>query len=314
MECKICGNTDELKEYCVKEMMYGINESFLYYECNQCGCLQIANIPADMRRYYPNDYYSFSASAQYAKSRFNIEIRKKRDQFVVFKRGILGRLINKIKPNANPRLEVLSQIPISKESQILDIGCGKGNFLLTLKRIGFRNLTGIDPFLEKDIHYDNGLSVYRNSIFDYREKKDIIMFHHSFEHVSEQLDTLRAVSELLNNDGYCIIRVPTVSSYAWRHYRENWVQLDAPRHFFLHSVESMKLLANQVSLNVEKVIYDSTPLQFLGSEKILRGLPLHDGNAFHTIFSEVEIRKYKELAREMNKMEQGDACAFILKK
>jgi len=36
--------------------------------------------------------------------------------------------------------------------------------------------------------------------------------------------------------GWCVIRIPTVSSFAWEHYREQWVQLDAPRHFFLHKV------------------------------------------------------------------------------
>ena len=140
MECKICGNMDNLKEYQVKEIMYGTHESFLYFECRQCGCLQIAEIPSDMSKYYPDNYYSYTESSHYAKTKLNKVLRKKRDQYVVFKRGFLGRFINKIKPNIDPHLDVLTHIPFSKESQILDVGCGKGKFLLTLKRIGFKNL------------------------------------------------------------------------------------------------------------------------------------------------------------------------------
>ncbi len=314
MECKICGNKDDLKEYRIKEVMFGTNESFLYYECGDCGCLQISDIPNNIDQYYPEQYYSFNKSSHYAKTRFNEILKERRDRFVVFKKGILGRFIDKIKPNIDPHLRALSHIHISKRSQILDVGCGRGQFLLSLKRIGFEDLVGIDPYLENDIKYDNGLCVYRKSIFNFQEKKDIIMFHHSFEHIPEQLDTLHAVKRLLNDNGYCIIRVPTVSSYAWKHYRENWVQLDAPRHFFLHSLKSMQVLARQASLCVERVIYDSTSLQFLGSEKILKGFTLNDGYSYSTIFSRKEIRTYKMKAIELNKLGEGDACVFILRK
>ena len=313
MKCKICGNKDNLKEYKVKEVMFGTHESFLYFECEQCGCLQIADIPADMSKYYPDNYYSYTASTHYAKTKLNEILRKKRDQYVVFRKGILGRYINKINPNIDPHLEILSQITITKKSLILDVGCGKGNFLLTLKRLGFNNLVGIDPFIEKDISYDNGLCIHKESILNFKEKKDIVMFHHSFEHIPEQLQTLQAVSKILEKDGCCIIRVPTVSSYAWKHYKENWVQLDAPRHFFLHSLKSMNALAEQASMYIHKVVYDSTALQFLGSEKILKGFPLHDETSYNSLFSETEIQQFKHRANELNKVGEGDACAFILR-
>jgi hypothetical protein len=41
--------------------MYGTRETFSYLACADCGCLQISNIPADLARYYPSDYYSYDA-------------------------------------------------------------------------------------------------------------------------------------------------------------------------------------------------------------------------------------------------------------
>ena len=57
--------------------------------------------------------------------------------------------------------------------------------------------------------------------------------------------TFSAAHDLLNKDGVLLVRVPLSSSWAWEHYRENWVQLDAPRHLYLHSVKSMEVLARQ---------------------------------------------------------------------
>jgi len=48
------------KVHRVKEMFYGTAEEFTYFECEECGCLQIAEIPDDLSNYYRNDYYSFS--------------------------------------------------------------------------------------------------------------------------------------------------------------------------------------------------------------------------------------------------------------
>ena len=57
--CKICNN-DQIKDfYQVKEMMFGMNEIFTYFLCNQCNCLQIESIPSSIEKYYNQDYYSF---------------------------------------------------------------------------------------------------------------------------------------------------------------------------------------------------------------------------------------------------------------
>ncbi|MCX2745543.1 class I SAM-dependent methyltransferase [Mangrovivirga sp. M17] len=314
MECRICNNSHSNKEYSVKEMMLGLRDEFTYIECSKCGCLQIATIPENMDKYYPSDYYSYSKDFIYAKSKTNEIIKKIRDHYIVFKRGLTGKIINRYLPNKDPHHTILSEIPLTKESEILDVGCGGGYLLLSLQKLGFKHLLGTDPYIDKDIDYENGVRVLKAPLSSINDKKDLIMFHHSFEHMPDPQETLVTVSRLLKDDGYCIIRVPTVSSYAWKHYKENWVQLDAPRHFFLHSRESMNYMANKASLSIEKVVFDSTAFQFLGSEKYKRDLPLHDGTPYEDIFTESQIKDFELKARELNKKQQGDACAFILKK
>lgn len=315
MQCKICGNLNDNKAYTVREMMFGLREKFTYFQCSNCSCLQIAEIPADMSKYYPADYYSFSP--QSSKNPLKSFIKNSRNRYAVLNKGILGRLICVLLPNEN--LHFLAQFNLTENSSILDVGCGSGVLLHDLRDIGFNNLLGVDPFIEKDIEYGNGLKILKKSIHEIDGKYDLIMFHHSFEHLADPIETLLSVTKLLNKNGVCLIRIPTVSSYAWEHYRGNWVQLDAPRHFFLHSVKSIGLLAGMSSLNLEKTIYDSTDFQFWGSEQYVKDIPLMDSRSYlknpsGSIFSKEEISEFKKKAKELNSKNLGDACAFILRK
>jgi hypothetical protein len=87
--CRICGQSSKSNtEYSVKEMMFGFRDEFTYFECANCGCLQILKIPTDISKYYPSKYYSF---IQEKPSFFmNIMIRK-RNEYILFNEGILGR-------------------------------------------------------------------------------------------------------------------------------------------------------------------------------------------------------------------------------
>lgn len=63
--CRICGNTEGNQSFFPKEMMFGWREAFEYLECARCGCLQIAEVPENLARYYPSDgYYSYKAPKQ----------------------------------------------------------------------------------------------------------------------------------------------------------------------------------------------------------------------------------------------------------
>ncbi|UCG28508.1 MAG: class I SAM-dependent methyltransferase [Bacteroidales bacterium] len=318
MKCKICNNSHENKVYEVKEMMFGFRDIFTYFQCSICGCLQIAEFPVDMSRYYPSNYFSFLLpSTQRSGNRIKRLIKKKRGRYAIFNKGVLGKLIYTFFPNDT--LRMLSRICLTENSAILDVGCGSGFLLNYLSEIGFKHLLGVDPYIKEDIEYENGLKILKKSIHKLDDKWDLIMFHHSFEHIPDPLETLQSVSRLLTERGVCLIRIPTVSSYAWEHYKENWVQLDAPRHLFIHSIKDIALLAEKVNLVLEEIVYDSTDFQFWGSEQYIRDIPLTAPHSYsvapsNSIFSDIEIASFKQKAKELNQKNQGDSCAFFLRK
>jgi SAM-dependent methyltransferase len=193
-----------------------------------------------------------------------------------------------------------------------------------MQEAGFKNLLGVDPFNAKELNYDNGLNIKPKSIHDLIAKEDgadwdLIMFNHSFEHVFDQHDVLEKVMELLKPGGVCMIRVPTVTSWAWRSYGVDWVQLDAPRHLFLHSLQSMNTLAEQKGFKLENVVYDSFAFQQWGSEQYKKDIALHDENSYavnpdKSPFSSADIQEFETHSKELNESKSGDQAAFYLRK
>ena len=267
--CRICGNTENNTSYTVREMMYGLRETFPYFQCGNCKCLQIVGYPEDMTAYYPDDYYSFS---KYDGNKFKGP--KGRIKIFQYKNSVLGNVWFKSLFGIK-EYKIFDGLDVHRNTRILDVGCGNGrNFLYPLAEVGFKNLLGCDPFLSGTIRYSNNLTIERSDIFDIDGSWDIITYHHAFEHLPNPKENLEKIFGLLAEDGVCILRIPTVSSYAWEHYGTHWVQLDAPRHFFLHSVESIEILADLAHMKLEKVVYDSNHFQFIGSEKYIKDIPL----------------------------------------
>ena len=239
-----------------------------------------------------------------------------RNNYVLFNKGLVGYLLNKKYPLD---LDFINYMRLIKTSRIIDVGCGSGYLLYELSMSSLKHLLGIDPYMDKDIIYSKKLKILKKDIAAVEGKWDLIMFHHSFEHIPNPVETMETVSKLLSEGGVCLLRIPTVSSYAWEHYRENWVQLDAPRHFFLHSIESIKRLAKKANLNLERVVYDSEPFQFWGSEQYIKGIPLKSDQSYSvnpskSIFSEADIRQFEQNAIKLNLENKGDQAAFYLKK
>lgn len=315
MQCKICGHEAEHRVYQVPEMMLGKRDQHRYFQCTACHCLQIAEIPDDLASYYPDHYYSYEPPRPAHPLKQTLV--RWRDQYAVTGKPLLGQLLHMFMPN--DKLSTLKPLPLQKDTRVLDVGCGAGLLLYALRELGFTNLLGIDPFNPDTVRYPNGLVIEPRDIFAEQGEWDIIMFHHSFEHLSEQQATLQQAHHLLSEQGTVLLRVPTVSSYAWQHYGTNWVQLDAPRHLFLHSVASIDALATQTGFQVEQVVYDSNAFQFWGSEQYEKDIPLRSEqswaeNRANGLFSDKQIRQYERRARELNAVNQGDQAAFYLKK
>jgi len=297
--------------------MLGLGDVFEYLECAVCGCLHIREIPRDLSRYYPKNYYSF---AQRRHSWFSAYLRNQRTAYKLYGTNLIGMWMCKMAGDYSPlshRTGWFSKGAITRSSSILDVGCGSGKLLRRLSELGFVSLTGVDPFIAKDIRIGH-FTIYKKDLADLEGPFDFVMLHHSFEHMPEPLETLKRIRKILNPRSYALIRIPVVAD-AWRSYGVNWVQLDAPRHLFLHSVESMRLLADQAGLETAGVVFDSTSYQFLGSEGNIQKQQKQsvDGDSAISRSNYRNLRRrleFRNKSRELNARGTGDQACFYLRR
>jgi SAM-dependent methyltransferase len=210
----------------------------------------------------------------------------------------------------------LSRLPLRRDLRILDVGCGRGQLLSLLHRAGFRDLQGVDPFLPEDLEVLPGLVVRRQSLESLQEDFDLVMFHHVLEHIAEGGRALAAARARLRSGGRILVRIPTVDGAAWERYRENWVQLDAPRHFHLHSRASLELLAAQAGLAVRQCWCDSSAFQFWASELYRAGKPALGATGrplrLEDHFTPAQLAAFERDTAALNASGRGDQLAVVL--
>lgn len=297
--------------------MLGLRDEFLYFECSNCNCLQIAKNPDNIPEYYPSDYYSFRKNKTSGIKRYSNFLLKYRIKLSVLPHtGMPGRLLNILLPVK--KVNFLKGTIEDTNVRILDVGCGNGQkFLMPLYRAGFKNVAGCDPYVEEEGTNFGGPLIYKKDLVEMEDEWDVITFNHSFEHLENPLETLQKANKLLIQGGYCIIRIPTASSYAWRHYGVNWFQLDAPRHIFLHSVESIRYLVEKTNFELVNIVFDSTHHQFTISERYKKGKTLKErtyNSGLGRLANVVQKLINASKARKLNRQQKGDQAIFYLKK
>lgn len=198
--------------------------------------------------------------------------------------------------------------------RILDVGCGSGKWLCEMASHGHRQLEGCDPFIENDITYQNGVKIYKRSIHMMEGAYDLICMNDSFEHMTDPNEVMAKLCKLLAPEGLVIIKLPVFPNIAYDLLGSNWYQLDAPRHFFLHTKESMEYLAEKHGLKIVKREYDSTMGQIVISYLYSLGYTYYEQTTeiMNQHFNSAAFAAIKKSTEEANRNEYGDHAIFYL--
>ena len=312
--CRICDSAGPFQHHRVRDMMFGPGDHFDYRLCAACGCLQIADIPADLSRHYGEGYYSFGERT--TPGRIGRLLVRARNRHLTGHVNPLGWAMAQLRPFR--ALASLGPLGLLPDARIVDVGCGSGELLLALHSAGYTRLQGVDPFIAHDLDLGGGLRVHKAELNALPASSfDLVMFHHSLEHIVDEHAALRAAHRLLVPGGRCLVRIPTVSSHGWQHYGTDWCALDAPRHLVLHSRQSIAVLAERCGFRVCRITDDADAFQFWGSEQYRRGIPLmrsgcHDITPAPGVFTAAQLRDMARRAEQLNREQAGDQIAVEL--
>jgi SAM-dependent methyltransferase len=315
--CIICHNSENNHAIIVKELQLGLPEEFAYQRCGKCGSMQLDQFPEDFGKYYPNeDYYSFNLGLTVSKK--PDVLRQLKASYLLYgKNPLLGSLLS-LGYNPPDHYDWMKKTKAQTGDAILDVGCGNGSLLTKLFQMGFTNLAGIDPFINDSKDY-GPIHIKKQDIFETNGSFDVIMMHHSLEHMFNPLHVLKKAYSLLKRGKFLLLRIPVMGNYGWNKYGTYWCGIDAPRHIFIPSEQGIKLLAEQAGFEIKTFEYDSSDYVIWSSEQYLKGIPLHAANSRmtnpkHDVFSDAEIDDFKAIIKKENEKGNGDTAAIYLYK
>ena len=279
-QCQVCLSPGPFERYRLREMMYGTREVFDYSLCPACGVLQIEAIPADLAPYYPASYYTGGGEPPPLEAFGGLAGRadRARRRYQLFGDGRLAaralrHWLPKSSVDARKNVSFVRRAGLRSFSDpIVDVGCGRVPArLLNLKRLGFDNLLGVDPFLEGDSDY-RGIPLKQRTIHETTGSFQLVTLNHSFEHVPDPHEVMASARRLLRPGGVLMIRTPVMGTWFWKTFGTDWWELDAPRHLYLHTPDSLTRLGRAAGLELFDTVWDSTFLEIIASEQIRRDL------------------------------------------
>jgi 2-polyprenyl-3-methyl-5-hydroxy-6-metoxy-1,4-benzoquinol methylase len=235
--CRFCGG-ESIVALETEDRNRGLSDDrFVYRRCRDCETIFIAQIPADLDRYYPQDAYSIPA----------------------------GRHRRLATAAERWRVELLRRFV--EPGTLVEIGPGFGIFAGAAVDAGFE-VHGIDM----DSHTTELLRAAPGitaTTSDEPEKvlktlppSRAIALWHSIEHLPDPAGMLASAAENLEPGGVLALATPNPSSLQFRLLGARWLHLDAPRHLYL--IPPRTLVERARELGLEELAFttaDPTGLQ-----------------------------------------------------
>ena len=169
-----------------KNEIYNLSK-FSIVTCSKCAHIQIEQ-PFDPKILYKN-YFTFSSW--------------KNNQHVAL-------LISKM----------ISLFNLTSKSKIFEIGCNDGHMLNDLRKIGFKNISGIEPSNDAFSLAKKKINKVYNEFFNRKFLKkqklknlDMICSRHVFEHLYDLNEVLETAHSMLKKNGKLMIEVPIHDMY-----------------------------------------------------------------------------------------------------
>ena len=235
--CPVCKSNELVEVFLVKDYTVS-GEYFSIEKCKTCTLLFTQNVAEqnEIGRYYASENYISHSDTQ---------------------AGLVNKLYHLIRKKTLQSKKRLIEGETEKSNgNILDIGCGTGAFLHTMK-IGGWKITGLEP---DENAREKAKILYgiepqpSNNIFNLPDNNyDAITMWHVLEHVHQLHEYIGQLKNMLTDKGKIFIAVPNYTSYDAQHYGEFWAAYDVPRHLYHFSPAGMKRLVEQHGLTIKKI-------------------------------------------------------------
>ncbi len=265
--CPICLSDNITPHLTAKDYTVSQKE-FAIWHCNNCTARFTQNVPEQdaIGAFYQSDNYISHSDT---------------------KKGFINTLYHAVRNRTlnNKKQLIIDAIKMMK-GELLDIGCGTGAFLNTMKNAGW-GITGLEPDYNArkkaaalyGIHPQEPEKLFELKPASYHA----VTMWHVLEHVHELHAYIEQLGTLLVPNGKIFIAVPNYTSKDAEIYNNHWAAYDVPRHLYHFSPAAMEQLVSKYNLKITAIKpmwYDSFYVSML-SEKYKNG----EGNIVKAFFN-----------------------------
>lgn len=219
--CPICGGDGDRRLVSTDRNRGLGDELFEYRMCRGCATLFLANVPEDLGRYYPPEYYALATAP--------VPNRAEREKVALLRRFVDG-------------------------GALVEVGPGAGGFAAQAARSGFDVRTiEMDERACRHLRETVGVQAVHSdephrALQTMAPARAIVLWH-VLEHLLEPMAMLRSAAANLDPGGVLVIAVPNPGALGLRVLGERWPHIDAPRHLAL--VPAATLVAQARGMGLE---------------------------------------------------------------
>ncbi|MFH1062544.1 MAG: class I SAM-dependent methyltransferase [Candidatus Omnitrophota bacterium] len=246
MNCRLCASGG-VRELFLAQDIHGRHilseDKFAILQCEACG-VTFTEVETDSdyyKKYYRENYYP-----------------------PINSNSFIDRILSWMQNfSFKQRLKLIETYKSSQGNRVLEIGCGRGEFLNFLPDVYEKNGVEINEkgynFVKEN--YKN-IDVHNLRINDRTfeasilGKFDVIIMWHVFEHINDPVIFAENLAKLLAENGVIIFDIPNRNSFGFSWCKKWWFHLDAPRHLFHYDYNSMRDLIKRSKLEI---------IEFLGN-------------------------------------------------
>ena len=205
------------------------------------------------------------------------------------KRNLLEKVYHVVRNISLKRKLKLINSFTSEDKNLLDVGCGTGDFLQIAQQNDW-TVFGVEPNNEArqiaNSKTNNSVSDIEQLLEFPKQSFDVITLWHVLEHLPNLEEQVSILKSLLRENGRLIIAVPNYKSYDAEYYKNFWAAFDVPRHLWHFNQESISKLFSKENMEVVErhpMKFDSYYVSLL-SEKYKSGW-MNIFNAFRIGFT-----------------------------
>jgi protein-L-isoaspartate O-methyltransferase len=176
----------------------------------------MAEPPADLASFYPDDYYHLPASVEELAT---------------------------VAEGERYKLEIVQRFV--KAGRLLEIGPAVGGFAFLAKRAGFQVETiEMDArccdFLRDVVGVGVTHTADARSVLQSSGQFEAIALWHVLEHLPDPWETLEAAAAALSPGGVLVLAAPNPDAIQFLIFKSYWTHLDAPRHLQLIPIRALR--------------------------------------------------------------------------